>query len=109
MQEKVSAREYSFYLSILYTYLNRYLTTAFYEKFSVMGMLYLLCCAINMYGVNPGGQKAQGLPRGWQGPGEFWLQSEMPLYWPPSATRPLLVIEDGSRKEKESTAQCHCC
>jgi len=50
--------------------------------FRVRGMLYLLCCAINMSGVNPGGQKAQGKPR-LAGPGVFWLQSEMPLNWKP--------------------------
>lgn len=38
--------------------------------FRVRGMLYLLCCAINMSGVNPGQEgKRHKASRGWQGPG----------------------------------------
>jgi len=62
MQEKVLPGS-TVFTFLNCTYLNRYLTTAFYKKWSIMGMLYLLCCAMNMYGVNPGGQKAQGYPR----------------------------------------------
>jgi hypothetical protein len=58
MQEKVFVGAYRFYLSHC-TYL---VSQSIFEDFflRVMGMLYLLCCAINMYSVNPGGQKAQG-------------------------------------------------
>ena len=62
----------------------------------VMGMLYLLCCAVNMYSVNPGGQKAQGKPR--LAGGEFRLPSEMPLCRPPR--QPLLDCQCQERFEE---------
>jgi len=77
----------------------------------VMGMLYLLCCAVNMYSVNPGGQKAQGKPR-LAGSGEFWLQSEMPLYCKPGPCSSSKMGRAGRRRTQHSVSvvnQGHCC
>lgn len=98
------AREYSFYLSQLYISQSIFDDCFLQEMINHGNAVLVVLCNEHVW-CEPRRAKGTRLSEA-GGTREFWLQSEMPPYWP---LRPLLVITDESRKKEESTAQCQCC